>query len=320
MQDTRTPLGIDEADERRAFVAAASLISRLDECRLRLAEIRELYHPVAERREAAAIATVEGASSRPEAIARLMSDPEATMMERGSRTAADIARALAATRTWDSSGPSAAAISETFRISDASTARLIRPDMAWSLEEDCEFTAGELAKASETPEPWTAIEALRLIWTSGRFFGHSRRMALIAAPWLLSKGFGCSMPFIGLADHVRRSPEAYRRAEGDQEEWAILIARTVAAAASDQISRVGDLMALRRTFAALCPSERSSSSVGKAIDLLIESPVISAKAFAERLGLTPRGAKVVLDKLEEARIVEVEGGARNRVFVCRRAL
>jgi len=309
-----------EADDRRAFVSAASALARLDETLVRLTEIRNLYYPPATRREAAAIASLEGAASRPEAIARLLADPDATMMDRGARTAADVGRTLGLSLEWDEKGPTAAAVSHAFMTSDASTSRLIRPDMAWSLEEDCEFTAEEMARVRETPEPWTAVEAIRRIWTSGRFFGHSRRMALVAAPWIVMTGFGSGTPFVGLADRVRREPDRFRKAEASQDHWAVLAAETLALSARDQISRIGDLQGLRTTLAALCPAERSSSSVGHAIDHFIANPIQSAKAFGEALDLTPRGAKVVLDKLVAAGILEVEGGSRNRDFVCRRAL
>jgi len=311
---------IAEADDRRAFVSAAAALARLDETIARLTEVRPLYFPPAMRREAAAIASLEGSTFRPEAIARLLADPDVTMMDRGAKTAADIGRALGKMLDWPTQGPTAASVSDAFMTSDASTSRLIRPDMAWSLEEDCEFTAREMSLTHETPEPWTAIEALRRIWTSGRFFGHSRRMALVCAPWLISAGFGCSSPFIGLADRIRRNPDAFRKADSSQEQWAVLVAETAAAAARDQLARIADIQGLRATMVALCPAERSSSSVGQAIDHFIASPICSAKAFCSGLGLTPRGAKVVLDKLVAAGILEVEGGARNRNYVCRRAL
>lgn len=312
-----TPSG---ADDRRAFVSAASSLARLDETLVRLADVRKLYYPPAIRREAAAIASLEGGVSRPEAIALLLADPDATLMERGARTAADIGRALGMIQEWSPEGPDAAAVSHAFMTSDASTSRLIRPDMAWSLEEDCEFTSEEMARVHETPEPWTAIEAIRRIWTSGRFFGHSRRMALVLAPWLIMTGFGGSTPVVGLADRIRREPDRFRKAESNQDIWAVLVAETLGQASLEQITRIGDLQGLRATLCALCPAERSSSSVRRAVDHFIAMPIRSAKAFGEALGLTPRGAKVVLDKLVAAGIIEVDGGARNRNFVCRRAL
>jgi hypothetical protein len=145
-------------------------------------------------------------------------------------------------------------------------------------------------------------------------------MALITAPWILAAGFECRYAFVGLADRVRRDPERFRKAEASQEHWAALTAETVASAAREQHARIGDIQALRRTLASLCPAERSSSSVGRAIDLFITTPVRSAKAFGDELNLTQRGAKVVLDKLVEAGVLEVEGGSRNRNFICRRAL
>lgn len=311
---------VGELDDRRAFVAAASLMARLDEILVRTERIPPLYRAKAIRREAVAVGVIEGAVSRPESVARLEADPDATMIERGARLAVDIRKALSDSLGWISVQPDSGSVSRIFMLSDASSSRLIRPDMAWSLEEDCDFTAEEFAMVAETPEPWTAIEAIRRIWTSGRFLGHSRRMALLAAPCLIARGFDLRFPFLGLADEVRKNPDRFREVETNPERWSIEVARSLALAAGDGARRFSDIEGLRATLAALCPSERSSSSVGGAIDLLIRSPIVTARMISEELDLTPRGAKVILDKLADASIIEIEGGARNRRFVCRRAM
>lgn len=311
--------GFPVIDERRAFVSAASAVSRLDEAIRRSPELSELHRATELRREAIAIVAIEGAAVRPESIIRILSDPDATMLDRGARSALDAHNGLALSTAWQDE-VNANRIEILFKASDASTARLYRPDTAWSLEDDCAAAADECARVAETPEPWTAIEAVRRIWTSGRFFGRARRMALTMAPWLISKGFHCSVRPLGIADRVRRQTDRFREAEHDPEAWSILLATTLREAADDGLNNLGRLEGLLTSLHLLCPAMRSSSSVDDAIKLFIESPINSAKRVSDHLDLSPRGTKVVLDKLIAAGVIEVEGGARNRKFVCRRAM
>lgn len=145
-------------------------------------------------------------------------------------------------------------------------------------------------------------------------------MAMLVSGWVLAKGFKCTSPLLGLSNEIRKAPDRFRDAAQYKENWAALIAHSFDKALQAELTIIQDIPALRQTLKALCPSVRSSSSISRAIDFIIGCPVFSAKAFTENMKLTPRGAKDVLDRLGEANIIEVEGGLRNRLFVCRRTM
>lgn len=307
-------------DDRRSFVRLAAALARLDEAGLFFKDTADMLLPGSLRREAIAITGLEGSLVRMETLATLVADPEETAVDRGSLIALGIHDALAKMTDWPEEGPSPDEVSDVFKTSDAANGRLMRADATWSLEDDCEWTANELSRVSETPEPWTAVEVVRSIWTSGRFFGNSRRMALITAPWILQKGFGLSMRAFGVANGVALNVDVVRNASGDKDSWSVVFADRAADGVQGELKNFRDVPARITSMKALCPPGRSSSKIEPAIRQFIKTPVVTTKSFSKALKVSDRGAKVVLDKLIETSVIDVEGGARNRKFVCRRAM
>jgi hypothetical protein len=311
---------LDSLSDIRHMVTAASSIARLDEALTRSKAPDRLYHAGNLKHEAINIAALEGSLVRMEALCRLLGNREVTNLERSVRLAADIHDALLMAGTWADTPPTSEEIRRLFDVADASSGRRLKQDLVWSLEEDCFWLHNEMLAFMENPNPWDAIENLRSLWTSGRFLGSAKRMALLVAGWMLAKGFECSNPTIGLARYIIRDTDGFRDASQARITWIARVGRALLELGRDGLQRIEDGAASKVSMMALCPPEKNSSSVERAIEFMMGSPVFSAKSFAKALNLTARGAKVVLDKLEKADVVEVDGGLRNRNFVCRRAM
>jgi hypothetical protein len=318
-------------DDRRAFVAAVSAVARADEAMIHVAratsedaQIGQAVVPWYRRRtirdEAAAIAGLEGHAIRNESLCRRIGNRDTSSLDRATKLAADLHDALLLVDAWSQQPPSLEDILKLFSTSDESTGRVMRPDLVWTLEDDATWLVRECEVAAETPEPWIAIDVIRRIWNSGRFQSTARRMAMLCAPWILARGFGCDLPVHGLSQQIRKDVDGFRDAAKSSDAWALAAAQAVAEAGRANHRRIGDAAAERRTLLAICPPERSSSSITQAVEFMIGQPIFTVKSFCESLGVTPRGAKVVLDKLEDAGLLEVEGGSRNRNYVCRRAI
>lgn len=311
---------IEATADIRFLVEAAASIGRLDISMQLTPALEAFYAAPARRREAISIASLEGALVRTEALCRLLGNPESTNLERSIRLAADIHAGLTEVATWGLEPPSSETLRSLFDIADASVGRRMKQDVIWTLEEDCIWLHNELVSFMERPSSWDAIETLRGLWTSGRFLGTAKRIAMLISGWLLARGFGCDHPVIGLAGEIARDTDGFRDAAQAKVTWIARVGQALKTLGDDGRRSIDDGKASKASMLALCPPEKNSSSVERAVEFMMVSPVFSAKAFSKALGLTPRGAKVVLDKLEEADVVEVDGGLRNRNFVCRRAM
>jgi hypothetical protein len=311
---------LDTISDIRAMVAAAGALARLDEALKHTPCVDAVFRASALRDEAIGIASLEGSFVRKESLCRLLGNREASNLDRAVRLAADIHDALELVGNWGNEVPMPEAVRSVFDTADASAGRRIKQDLAWSLEEDCHWLHSEFASFAEKPNPWDAMETLRLLSTSGRFLGTARRVALIVSGWVVARGFGCGAQVVGLGSVVARDAEAFRDAAQSRADWLATMGDSLRRVGEAGMARIGDGKATRATMLALCPPEKASSSVEHAIEFMMKTPVFTAKKFAESLDLTPRGAKVVLDKLEDKDLVEVDGGLRNRMFVNRRAM
>jgi hypothetical protein len=309
----------DILDERRAFVDAAAKFARIDEALKRTPDLAGLHRSISVRKEAMAIASFEGESAQEESLARLLGDADSTFIERGAKTAFDLHHAID-TSLKVTEEPSTSQIIDIFRDSERSRARLVKAEMLWTIEEDAGFVTDLIGRLIETPEPWLAVETVRRIWTSGRFFGCARRMAMILAPYCVAIGFFGDHRLFGLTRAITTSATEFREFETDPDLWAAHFAMAISKASSTQLELLGSIKGLIATMQSLCPHERSSSSVLEAIGFFIAFPISSARNFSETLGLTTRGAKVVLDKMVASGILEIEGGSRNRSYISRRSL
>lgn len=307
-------------DEGRAFIDAMSTITRFDEAIKSDKERSSLYLPGARRREAIAIAMAEGAMPLPINLCRLIGDKETTNVDRGTRIAAAIYETLVFIGKHSQFGTDDHQIIELFNIADSPTGRLMSQELKWTVHEDALWLTDVLEGYYETPDPWTSFETLRTIWKSGRFLGTSRRIALLLAHHIIPIGIGCEQSMYGIVDVMRRDYEDLKHATNDPFGWNIMIANSISFGIRDEYKKLKNIGAERLSMLSLCPPVRNSSSIESAIAFLFEHPVFSAKLFSEKLGLTARGAKVVLDRLLDSSVIEVDGGIRNRKYTCRRII
>lgn len=307
-------------DDRKVFVRAAAALSRADEAVRRTGDFSGSLILRHFRGEAVAIAGLEGHSVRVEALCRLIGNRDSSNLDRATKLAADIHDALELSAKWNDAVPDAEAVLELFTVSDASSGRLMRPDLIWSLEEDSTWLVDELASLAESPDPWAALDVIRRVWTSGRFQSCARRMAMLTAPWVLAKGFGVQRQVYGMAQRARARIDLFKDAGRIQDAWYMVAGQAVAEAGEAALKLVDDHGAERSALLAICPPERATSSVYAAVDFIMGRPIFTVKGLCDALDLTPRGGKVVLDKMEDAGLLVVEGGSRNRNYVCRRTL
>lgn len=307
-------------DDRKNFFRAACALSRADEAAKRTDRFSGAIFRRRLRAEASAIAGLEGHSVRPEALCRLIGDPDASHLDRGSKLAADLYKALEFSSKWEASVPDADTVLELFTLSDASSGRLMRPDLLWTLQDDSAWLVEEMASLAESPDPWAAVEVVRRIWMSGRFQSCARRMSMLVAPWLLAKGFGLHEHPYGMAQRVRANIESFKDVGRLQDAWSMVAAAALAEAGDADIKLIDDHKAERAALLAICPPERSTSSIAAAVDFVMGTPVFTNKIMSEALDLSLRGVKVVTDKMEDAGLLEVFGNKHNRTFLCRRTL
>lgn len=278
------------------------------------------YLPAATRREAINLAALEGILPRKENLARLMGNRELTNIDKASRIALDMADALSLIENSREAFPSTKAIVDIFMISDASFGRLKRADFEWSIEEDAFWLQSIISEMPETATVLDWIELLRVIWSSGRFSSCSRRISMLLTPWCMQKAFSCSFPVYGIAEELRGNVDEFRTATSSSFAWRSAFAHHAQIGIRKEIERLKDIPATITSLRALCPSERASSSLDAAFLFMLGTPVFNIKAFAKAMSLTERGAKVVIDKLLDANILEIEGGLRNRLFICKRTI
>ena len=307
-------------DELNPLIQAATIIGKLDERVSHEISSESFYFAPIIKDTAISISSLEGSLVRMESLCRLLGNREATNLDRAVRFSTDIHDAITITRSWDDAAPSEAQIREMFTASETSSGRRMTQDLVWSLEEDCQWLRDEMVSLIENPSAPKAIETIRAIWNSGRFLGNHRRISMLMSGWILARGFSCSSPILGLPIHISKDTEGFRDASNDQKTWLIKVSESLNHIGLEGIGRIENGAASKLSMMTLCPSEKTSSSVERAIEYMLKSPVFTARSFADALKLTPRGAKVVLDKLEDKNVVEVDGGSRNRNFVCRRAM
>ena len=311
---------IFKIEELAVLIAAATKIGKLDERILNSSSPDTFYFAPILRDCAISIASLEGELVRTESLCRLLGNREITNIDRSVRLAADIYDALYIMCKLNDKVPSEKQIRKIFATSEKSSGRVMKQELIWNLEEDCQWLCEELSSLFETPSAHAAITAINEIWSSGRFLGSNRRIAMIMSGWILSKGFNCASPILGLPIYISKEIDEFREASSNAKTWITMISQSLRELGDDGINKINNGAASKLSMLTLCPPLKTTSSIENAIDFIMVSPVFTAKLIGEALQLTPRGTKIILDKLEEAEIIEAEGGRMNRNFVCRRAM
>jgi len=104
--------------------------------------------------------------------------------------------------------------------------------------------------------------------------------------------------------------------QGAWREWVLFFLHGVADQARDAVSRIKRLQDLQLEWRGQLQKTRVTGLVLGTVDLLFESPILSANQVVKRFGVTHPTAMQALRRLEDHQIVqEVTGKKRNRIYV-----
>lgn len=131
-------------------------------------------------------------------------------------------------------------------------------------------------------------------------------------------------PLLDLSAYIEpRREEYYARllavsTEGDWTGWVAFFLGPVQHQARDAATRAQRLQSLRDDFRERVATARSSALLGTLVDALFRTPALTISQAANVLDVTPRAARLNIDKLVEAEVLtEVSGRARYKVFLAR---
>jgi Fic family protein len=103
--------------------------------------------------------------------------------------------------------------------------------------------------------------------------------------------------------------------KGAWRDWITFFLRGIEKQSTDTLDYIDKLLALRADWLKRAKPARSSNSPEKLIDALFRFPGTTVGQAQRLLGVTPRGAKLNIEKLVEQGILhEATGQRRNRVF------
>ncbi|TEU13051.1 MAG: Fic family protein [Anaerolineales bacterium] len=109
-------------------------------------------------------------------------------------------------------------------------------------------------------------------------------------------------------------------ATGQWEPWLRFFLDGVAEQAHDAVLRSRRVRQLQEQYRERLQRQRASGNVLRLLDELFANPVMTAPLVARTLGVTPAGARLILERLAEARVVEALPGAWPRYYVARELL
>ncbi|WP_158611655.1 helix-turn-helix domain-containing protein [Teichococcus wenyumeiae] len=99
-------------------------------------------------------------------------------------------------------------------------------------------------------------------------------------------------------------------------DWPAIFLAEVAEAARRGLSELDRLNAAADRAAALAATERRHGQAGKAAEIALRQPVVTAAGLAQQLGATPQGALLIIKRLMAAGVLrEATGRASFRAFV-----
>ncbi|HYE01015.1 MAG TPA: Fic/DOC family N-terminal domain-containing protein [Alphaproteobacteria bacterium] len=307
----------DLAPLLRPWERAEAAVARFDQA-LRLSPVAGAYLSLARLHEAVRSAALDGLGTTPEAVLRVRLDPAAAGQDKASRAAVDIAEALelAARRPLPEalSPEGLAELAERAeRLSRGAEAPPDRGDLAWQAESWLE--AARLH--GDWPGLLAAGAGLRELLLREAFGPACGRVARLALPLLLARAGKTAGPSLLLSERLSRRGGALEvLARGGEAAFHLAMLEAFAGAAEDGLRRLATLALLRETLRRRCPGRRNTSSLGRAVDLVLAAPLLSARHLRDRLGLSLRGAHMVIDQLAAARVlVEATGRSRDRLFM-----
>lgn len=141
------------------------------------------------------------------------------------------------------------------------------------------------------------------------FLDGNGRIGRLLIPLLLAERDVLPTPLLYLSAYFERHREEYYdhlyrlSSRGDWSEWLRFFLSGVLEQAEDALKRARSLRTLQEEFRARLQAVRASGSAFQLVDELFVRPVFARRHVMEKLGLSSRGAGLVLDRLEAAGIV-----------------
>jgi Fic family protein len=133
-------------------------------------------------------------------------------------------------------------------------------------------------------------------------------------------------PLLYLSAYFERDRQEYYdqlynvSATGQWEPWLRYFLDGVAEQARDAVLRSRRVRQLQDRYRSLLQQERASGNVLRLLDELFANPIVTAPLASRRLGVTPAGARLILDRLVRAGIVEVMADRWPRFYIARELL
>jgi Fic family protein len=155
--------------------------------------------------------------------------------------------------------------------------------------------------------------------------GNGRIGRLLIILFLCAKGV-LSTPLLYLSAYFERHREAYYdhlysvSATGEWEPWLRFFLEGVAEQAKDALARSRRLRDLEMQYRHRLQERGESSNGFRLLDALLQNPYMTAPLAARTLGVTPYGAKRILDRLTDAEVIEYLPDQWPHMYVARELL
>jgi Fic family protein len=140
--------------------------------------------------------------------------------------------------------------------------------------------------------------------------GNGRLGRLLIVFFLVAQN-ALPQPLLYLSAYFERNRREYTerlqsvRERGEIQEWLRFFLTGVEAQAIDAVERAEKLADLRESYRRALAGTRSRAP--EVVDLLFESPIVSAPQIAARLGVSGQGAKYLIDHLQRKGLVSDYG-------------
>ena len=151
--------------------------------------------------------------------------------------------------------------------------------------------------------------------------GNGRIGRLLIPLFLCERGV-LPKPFLYLSAYFERDRSAYYdqlfrvSATGDWETWIVYFLRGVAEQARDAQVRVRQIRDLHERMRDDLLMRRESANAQRLLDDIFAMPIVTVSEVSRLLGVTPAGARRILERLVGAGLLEELGDEWPRLYVC----
>ena len=152
------------------------------------------------------------------------------------------------------------------------------------------------------------------------------RLGRLLIPLILCEQKALSQPLLFLSNYFERNRDEYIDSMlevsrlGLWERWIEFFVRGVEQESRDAIGKIRRMQGLRADFDQRMRRARSSALLGKLIDLLFETPVVTVPRAASRLEISYNAAKNNLQRLAQAKVVEPASLGNRNFWIAREIL